>query len=72
MQKYEIFYCLLAICFSSVAFKITIEDLNVHKIVSLKKVRLSFDSKRSWSKLKKLKTTILYYHNYKLPIVRVD
>lgn len=72
MQKYEILYCLLAICFSSIAFKITIEDLTIPKVLKLKRLRLIFDGKKALVVVKKVKRKAAYYHNYRLPYVKVD
>jgi hypothetical protein len=64
MKEYEILLIVLTISVFSIAFKITIEDLTIFKILKVKKIHMLFNSKKKWVRINKF---IKHYVNYKLP-----
>jgi hypothetical protein len=66
MEKYEIWLIVFTVSVMGTAFKIVIEDLRIFKILRIKRIFIIFNSTRTYRILKKMKNTVMYYHNYTL------
>lgn len=61
LSPYEMLFLLCVICFAQVAFKIKIEDFEIFKVLSIKRLLVVFDSTKSVKYMK-----VYYYLLYKI------
>jgi uncharacterized protein YktA (UPF0223 family) len=67
MKEYEILLIIISLSLTGVAFKITIEELNVFKVFKLKHFKIIFKGKTNYKLVTKTYNSLSYYHNYQLP-----
>lgn len=70
MKDYDILFIVIAIAISGVAFKITVDDLNVYRIFRVKGLKIVFTSKYNTVIINKLYRLIKYYYQYRLPFIK--
>lgn len=67
MKEYELLLIIISLSLTGVAFKITIEDLNVFKVFKMKHFKIIFKGKNNYFKMAKIYNNLNYYNNYQLP-----
>lgn len=72
MYYYETLLIVLIVCYFSIAFSITIEELKIYKLFEVKKINILFSKNQRVDGKKTIVDIYNEYDDYHVPLVEVD